>query len=355
MQRSCLVHRAKFAARPSALRSVIDARLDRDIGTPSSDRTTGRSSRRVWWVPREPDRQLETASGGPEPPRRRRLTSQRDRLRTGQVADEIDGLARPGRRGRSPRATPSRYACLASASAASSSSRPRHSSRNGWARVRPGYSRPLGAPGDIEHPAALGVLPASLDDGLLDLRAGQGLGRGLEPGPDQRSGGTQSQGRGHAPPVGDPARGQDRRGCRQVHHDRHEGQRGPAAAGPVPAGSVPWATMTSAPRSTACLASSRSVTWMISAAPACRMSPVNGRGSPKDSITALGRYRSARSTVLACHRPALETDPPGLAGALGDDRQLAVQPVQVPAAPAEQAQPAAVRDRRAQRTAGRSA
>ena len=36
---------------------------------------------------------------------------------------------------------------------------------------------------------------------------------------------------------------------------------------------------------------------MISAAPARRMGPVNGRGSPKDSITALGRYCSARSTV----------------------------------------------------------
>jgi len=57
-----------------------------------------------------------------------------------QVADEIDGLAgHTGCGGRSPRATPSRYACLAPGSAASSSSRPRHSSRNGWARVRPGY------------------------------------------------------------------------------------------------------------------------------------------------------------------------------------------------------------------------
>ncbi len=57
---------------------------------------------------------------------------------------------------------------------------------------------------------------------------------------------------------------------------------------PCPPPSVPCATMTSAPRSTACLASSRSVTWMISAVPAWRTFSANGRGSPKDSIIAAG-------------------------------------------------------------------
>ena len=116
--------------------------------------------------------------------------------------------------------------------------------------------------------------------------------------PIERPGGAEGQGRGHAPPVGDPARGQHRRRGRQVHHDRHEGQRGPAAAGPVPAGLGALGHDDIGPeRPAACLASSRSVTWMISAAPACRMGPVNGRGSPKDNITARGRYCSARSTV----------------------------------------------------------
>ena len=66
---------------------------------------------------------------------------------------------------------------------------------------------------------------------------------------------------------------------------------------PCPPLSVPCATMTSAPRSTACLASSRSVTWMISVTPARRIGGTNARGSPKDSITATGLCSSARSTV----------------------------------------------------------
>ena len=57
---------------------------------------------------------------------------------------------------------------------------------------------------------------------------------------------------------------------------------------PWPPASVPCATMTSAPRSTACRASLTSVTWMISSAPVCRTRSANRRGSPKDSITAAG-------------------------------------------------------------------
>src|SRR6202020_796247 len=68
---------------------------------------------------------------------------------------------------------------------------------------------------------------------------------------------------------------------------------------PWPPASVPWATMTSAPTSSACLASSRLVTWMISAVPDARTGPASGRGSPKDSITAAGRAASASSTVAA--------------------------------------------------------
>ena len=66
---------------------------------------------------------------------------------------------------------------------------------------------------------------------------------------------------------------------------------------PCPPLSVPCATITSAPRSTACLASSTLVAWMIRAAPARRTGSVNGRGSPKDNMTARGRHSSARSIV----------------------------------------------------------
>ena len=62
---------------------------------------------------------------------------------------------------------------------------------------------------------------------------------------------------------------------------------------------------------------------MISAAPACRMSPVNGRGSPKDSITALGRYRSACSTVPALTAQLWKPTPqdwPVLSATIGSSR-----------------------------------
>ena len=215
--------------------------------------------------------------------------------------------------------------------------------------------RPLGAPGDIEHPAALGVLPAPLDDRLLDPRAGQGLGRGLEPGPDERAGGTESQGRGHAPPVGDPARGQDRRGGSQVHHDRHEGQRGPAAAGPVAAGF-------------GALGHDDIGTQVHGLPGLLKVGDLDDQrrarlpDEPGERAGVAERQHHGPRPVsqraldwAGVYRPALETYPPGLAGALGDNRQLTVQPVRVPVAPAEQAQPSAVGDRRGQGTAGRSA
>ncbi|MDW6065642.1 hypothetical protein SAZ11_57475 [Streptomyces sp. FXJ1.4098] len=46
---------------------------------------------------------------------------------------------------------------------------------------------------------------------------------------------------------------------------------------------------------TALRASSMSVTWMISGAPALRTRSTNGLGSPKDSITAIGLCSSVRA------------------------------------------------------------
>ena len=111
---------------------------------------------------------------------------------------------------------------------------------------------------------------------------------------------------------------------------------------PCPPASVPCATITSAPRSTACLASSRSVTWMISAAPAARMGGGNGRGSPKDSITARGPCASACSTVPTSTDQLWKPTPHGRLVPLRHDRQLAIQPGRVPAAAAQQAEAAAV-------------
>ncbi len=51
-------------------------------------------------------------------------------------------------------------------------------------------------------------------------------------------------------------------------------------------------------------------------------------------------------------RPALKPDTPGLVGALGNDRQLALQPIPVTAAAAEQSERSTVGNGRRQSTAG---
>ena len=93
--------------------------------------------------------------------------------------------------------------------------------------------RPRRFPGDVGHPAALGVLPAAFDDRLGDRGRNQSLGRSQEPGPEQRPGGAQGQRGRKTPAVGDAAGGQHRHGSGQVGHYRHEGQRGPPPAVPA--------------------------------------------------------------------------------------------------------------------------
>lgn len=80
---------------------------------------------------------------------------------------------------------------------------------------------------------------------------------------------------------------------------------------PCPPASVPCATMTSAPIRTACLASARSVTWRISAAPARRTGATNALGSPKDNITACGRHVSACSTAATSIAQVRKPTPQG--------------------------------------------
>src|SRR5262249_56590700 len=87
---------------------------------------------------------------------------------------------------------------------------------------------------------------------------------------------------------------------------------GGAPLPPCPPASVPCATMTSAPASIACLASSRSVTWMISTTPALRTSPASGPGSPKDSMMALGRCAKACSIVAGPVAQVWNPTPQGL-------------------------------------------
>src|SRR5262249_57560704 len=72
--------------------------------------------------------------------------------------------------------------------------------------------RPRRFPGDVGHPAALGVLPAAFDDRLGDRGRNQSLGRSQEPGPEQRPGGAQGQRGRKTPAVGDAAGGQHRHG-----------------------------------------------------------------------------------------------------------------------------------------------
>lgn len=98
---------------------------------------------------------------------------------------------------------------------------------------------PSCSPGDVKDAAAFRILPAPADDRLGDRGIDQRLCRGLEPGADERPGGPQCQGGGHATTVGDPTGRQHRRRCRQVHHDRYERQRGPPAPRPVPTALAP--------------------------------------------------------------------------------------------------------------------
>ncbi len=146
----------------------------------------------------------------------------------------------------------------------------------------------------------------------------EGLGGGLEAGADQRPGGTEGQRGGHAAPVGDPARGQHRHRRRQVDHDRHERQRGPAVPGAVAAASVPCATMTSAPRSSACRASSR-LGDLDDQRRAGRADRAGERARVAEGQHHRGRpgLPSASSTVASVDRPALEADAPGAARAAG--------------------------------------
>ena len=144
-------------------------------------------------------------------------------------------------------------------------------------------ARPARAAGDVKHSAALGVLTASGDDRLLGRRIDQGLGGGQQPSADQRPGGAEREGGGDAPPRrrSPPGASTGTGPARSATTGTNASVDQPCLA-PWPPASVPWATMTSAPRSSACLASLRLVTWMISVArQAARTGSASGRGSPK--------------------------------------------------------------------------
>lgn len=214
---------------------------------------------------------------------------------------------------------------------------------------------PPGTAGDIEHAAALGVRAVPVDDRLDGRRIGERLGRREEPGSQQHPGGAECEGRRHASPVGDPAGGQhrDRRG--QVRHDGHERQGRPAAPGAVPAAFR-------ALRHDHVGAEVDRLPGLIHAG---RLDD-QGRAGPADGVreragVAEGQHdrpgpplqRALDRADVDC--PALEADAPRFAGAPGDDRQFAGQPVRISVAAAEQPQPAAAGHRRREGSAGRPA
>jgi hypothetical protein len=76
-----------------------------------------------------------------------------------------------------------------------------------------------------------------------------------------------------------------------------------------PPASRPCAMMMSAPASAACLACISVCTWQIVLQPASLMRPVNGVGSPNDSITAAGRASSAISSAAWLRSNAQRMNP----------------------------------------------
>jgi hypothetical protein len=256
-----------------------------------------------------------------------------------QVVDEINGLAGPHRR----REIASRHAILIRPPGIGVPGQfvfaapPLIEKRvaEGAGRV---FRRPPGTPGDVKHRAALGVLPASLDDRLADRGIDKCLGRGLKTSPDQRPGGTQSQGRCHAPPIGDPARGQHRRRGSQIHHDRHERQRRPPAQGAMPTAFGPL-------RHDDISAEVHRLPGLLKVGDLDNQRRTSLPDWP-DERPGITEGQHLRPGVLPqrrldradIDRPALETDAPRLVSAFRDDRQLAGQPVQIPVAAAQQSQ-----------------
>ena len=184
----------------------------------------------------------------------------------------------------------------------------------------------------------------------------QRLGRGLEPGPDQRPGGAEGQGGGHSPPVGDPAGGQHRRRCGQVHHDRHERQRGPPAPGAMPAalGALRHDDIGAEVHRLPGLLKVGDLDDQRRAGLADRVRERAGVAEGQHH-----RRRVVLQRVLDradVDRPALEADAPRLVGAssatTGSSR---ASQRGIPVAAAQQSEAAAVGDRRRQRAAGRPA
>ena len=144
------------------------------------------------------------------------------------------------------------------------------------------------------------------------------------------------------------------RRCGQVHHDWHERQRRSAAPGAV-------ATAFGSLRHDEIGAEVHRLSGLLEIGDLHdqhRASPANGfderarvtEGLHHRPWTVLQRTLDR----VEVDRPALKADAPRFVGALGEDRQLALQPVHIPIATAQQAQPSAIRDSRRQNTAGRS-
>ena len=264
--------------------------------------------------------------------------------------------AQTGCGGRSPCATPSRYACLAPALAASSPSRPRHSSRNGWPRVRPGYLAGHREPRAMSSTRLRSVsspCPSTIAFLISGLARDSAVAWNRVPmsapaAPRARAAATPR-------PSAIPPAARTGVGAARSTTTGTKGSVDRPRRAPCPPASVPWATMTSAP-------SVHGLPGLLKVGDLddqrrTRLPDESGEraGVAEGQHHGPGPVLQRTLDRAGVDRPALETDPPGLAGALGDDRQLTVQPVQVPVTPAEQAQPAAVRDRRRQRTARRSA
>ena len=191
---------------------------------------------------------------------------------------------------------------------------------------------------------------AFLADGIR-----QALGRGLETGAQQGPGRAQRERRGYASPVCDPAGRQDRYRRSQIRYSRHERQRGPAAAGAVPAG-LGALRHDDVGTEIHRLPSLLHVSDLDDQHRACLPDEPGERAR----ITERQHHRMGAVLQRPLHctradRPAQEADAPRVAGAVGDERQLAVKPGQVPDATAQQSQPAAIRNRRRERAASRPA
>ncbi len=217
------------------------------------------------------------------------------------------------------------------------------------------FRRPPGASGDIQHAAALGVLPASLDDRLGDRGVGKRLGRDSEAGADECPGGTKSQGRGHAAAIGDPAGRQHRHRCRQIHHDGHERQGGSPVPGPMP-------TAFCALRHDDIGAQVHCVPGLVQVGDLNDQRRTGFADAAGERARITKRQHHRPGVVLQrtldradIYRPGQKPDTPRLPGTLRDDRQLAGQPVTIPVPCAQQPEPSATRDGRRQRTTGRPA